>query len=95
LAEILDLSRQMVIRYEKSKGVHVIDVLARMAVELETRFKFKDLIITVERVSPRLRSIPTQLRLNFERPQTFHGAIISITPKEGQILISAKNPSLM
>lgn len=93
LAEMLDVSRQMVINYEKNKGVPVINVLAQMAVELETRFKIKDLIITVERVSPRLRSVPKQLRLDFEKAQTFSGAVISITPKEGQILISAKIPA--
>ena len=61
----------MIINYEKSKGVPAIDVLGQMAVELETRFKIKDLIITVERVSPRLRSVPKQLRLDFEKAQTF------------------------
>jgi transcriptional regulator with XRE-family HTH domain len=93
LAEMLDVSRQMVINYEKNNGVPAINVLAKMAVELETRFKIKDLIISVEQVSPRLRSVPKQLRLDFEKPQTFPGAVISITPKEGQILISAKIPA--
>jgi transcriptional regulator with XRE-family HTH domain len=93
LAKMLDISRQMVINYEKNKGVPAIDVLAQIAVELETRLRIKDLIITVERVSPRLRSVPKQLRLEFEKQQTFSGAVISITPKEGQILISAKIPA--
>jgi hypothetical protein len=87
------VSRQMIINYEKSKGVPAIDELGQMAVELETRFKIKDLIITVERVSPRLRSVPKQLRLDFEKAQTFELAVLSITPKEGQILISAKIPA--
>jgi transcriptional regulator with XRE-family HTH domain len=93
LAKLIKVSRQMVVNYEKCKGVPVIDVLARMAVELETRFKIKDLIIAVEQTSPRLRSVPKQLRLDFEKQQTFAGAVISITPKEGQILISAKIPA--
>jgi len=93
LAKMLDVSRQMVINYEKNNGVPTINVLAKMAVELETRFKIKDLIISVEQVSPRLRSVPKQLRLDFEKSQTFAGAVISITPKEGQILISAKIPA--
>jgi transcriptional regulator with XRE-family HTH domain len=93
LAKMLDISRQMVINYEKNKGVPTIDVLAQIAVELETRLKIKDLIVTVERVSPRLRSVPKQLRLEFEKPRTYPGAVISITPKEGQILISAKIPA--
>jgi transcriptional regulator with XRE-family HTH domain len=93
LADLIGVSRQMVVNYEKKKGVPVIDVLARIAVELETRFKIKDLIITVEQTSTRLRSVPKQLRLDFEKSQTFGGAVISITPKEGQILISAKIPA--
>ena len=68
---MLDVSRPMIVNYEKSQGVPAIDVLGQMAVELETRFKIKDLIITVERVSPRLRSVPKQLRLDFEKAQTF------------------------
>jgi transcriptional regulator with XRE-family HTH domain len=93
LAKMLGISRQMVINYEKNKGVPAINILAQMAVEFETRFKIKDLIISVEQVSPRLRSVPKQLRLDFEKSQTFQGAVISITPKEGQILISAKIPA--
>jgi transcriptional regulator with XRE-family HTH domain len=96
LADLIGVSRQMVVNYEKTKGipgVPVIDVLARIAVELETRFKIKDLIITVEQTSTRLRSVPKQLRLDFEKSQTFGGAVISITPREGQILISAKIPA--
>jgi DNA-binding XRE family transcriptional regulator len=93
LANLLDVSRQMIINYEKNKGVPTIEVLAQMAVELETRFKINDLIINVEQISPRLRSVPKQLRLDFEKSQTFLGAVISITPKEGQILISAKIPA--
>jgi len=83
----------MVINYEKNKGVPTIKTLAQMAVELDARFKINDLIISVEQVSPRLRSVPKQLRLDFEKSQTFPGAVISITPQEGQILISAKIPA--
>jgi transcriptional regulator with XRE-family HTH domain len=93
LAKLLNVSRQMVINYEKNKGVPAIDVLARMAVELDTRFKIKDLVIDVEQTSTRLRSVPKQLRLQFEKMQTFERAVISITPTEGQILISAKIPA--
>ena len=93
LAKMLSISRQMVIKYEKNKGVPTINVLAKMAVELDFRFKIKNLIVTVEQTSPRLRSLPKQLRLDFEKSQTFAGAVISITPREGQILISAKIPA--
>lgn len=93
LAKILGVSRQMIINYEKNKGVPTIETLARMAVELDKRFKINDMIIAVEQTSPRLRTVPKQLRLDFERCETFKGAIISITPTEGQILISAKIPA--
>ncbi len=93
LAKLLDVSRQMIINYEKNKGVPVVDVLAQMAVELEAKFKIKGLVITVERTSPRLRSVPKQLRLDFEKSLPFPGAVISIAPKDGQIFISAKIPA--
>ncbi len=93
LAKLLDVSRQMIINYEKNKGVPAVDVLAQMAVELEAKFKIKGLVIAVEPTSPRLRSVPKQLRLDFEKSLPFPGAIISITPKDGQIFISAKIPA--
>jgi transcriptional regulator with XRE-family HTH domain len=93
LAKILGVSRQMIINYEKNKGVPTIDILARMAVELDKGFKINDMVVTVEQASPRLRTVPKQLRLDFEKCETFRGAIISITPSEGQIVISAKIPA--
>jgi transcriptional regulator with XRE-family HTH domain len=92
LAELAHVTRQTIIKYE-SKGVPLIDVFARIAAELETRFKIKDLVISVEQISPRLRTAPKQLRLDFEKSQIFPRAVISITPKEGEILISAKIPA--
>jgi len=93
LADILDVSRTMISNYETNKGVPTIDVLAVMAVELETKFKIKGLQVIVEPPSSRLRSVPKQLRLDFEKSQPFPGAVISITPKGGQILITAKIPA--
>jgi len=93
LADLLDVSRTMISNYETNKGVPAIEVLAVMAVELETKFKVKGLQIIVEPTSPRLRSVPKQLRLDFEKSEPFPGAIISITPKGGQILITAKIPA--
>lgn len=93
LANHLGVSRQMVNKYEKNKGVPAIDVLARMAVLLEVRFKINHLIISAEETSPHLKTVPKQLRLDFEKSQTYPGAVICITPKEGQILISAKIPA--
>jgi transcriptional regulator with XRE-family HTH domain len=90
LAMAVKVSRQMIVNYEKCNGVPVIDVLARIAVELEIGFRINDLIIGVEQTSPRLRSVPKQLRLEFEKHQSFSGAVISIPHKECQILIIAK-----
>jgi len=92
LAKLVKTSRQTIIKYEK-EGVPFVEIFARMVAELETSFRIGDLIITVERMSPRLRTVPKQLRLDFEKSQTFSGAVISITPKEGQILINAKIPA--
>lgn len=92
LAKELGVSRQMVVNYEKTKNnaVPVIDVLARMSVVLEKRFRIKGLVVGVDQTSPRLRTVPKQLRLDFEKPEIYEQAVITITPKEGQILISAK-----
>jgi DNA-binding XRE family transcriptional regulator len=92
LADCVKTSRQTIIKYEK-EGVPFLEIFARIVAELETSFRVGDLIITVERISPRLKTVPKQLRLNFEKSQTFSGAVISITPKEGQILINAKIPA--
>jgi len=92
LAEAAKTSRQTINKYER-EGVPFVEIFARIAAELETSFRIGDLIITVERVSPRLKTVPKQLRFNYEKSQTFSGAVISITPKEGQILISAKIPA--
>jgi transcriptional regulator with XRE-family HTH domain len=92
LAEQTHVTRQTIIKYE-SEGVPLIDIFARIAAELEKPFRIKDLVITVERTSPRLRTVPKQLRLEFEKSQTFSNAVVSITPKEGQILINAKIPA--
>ncbi len=92
LAKLARTSRQTIIKYEK-EGVPFVEIFARIAAELETTFRIGDLIITVERISPRLRTVPKQLRLDFEKSQIFSNAVISITPKEGQILINAKIPA--
>lgn len=92
LAKELGVSRQMVINYEKTKNnaVPVVDVLARMSVVLEKRFRIRDLLVGVDQTSPRLRAVPKQLRLDFEKSEIYESAVITITPKEGQILINAK-----
>lgn len=93
LAGLVGVTRQMVINYEKNKGVPTIKTLAQIAVILEKSFRINDLIVRVEQNSPRLKSVPKQLRLEFDKSEIFQGAVISITPKDGQILISAKIPA--
>jgi DNA-binding XRE family transcriptional regulator len=92
LAHALGVSRQMVINYEKptNSSVPVVDVFAKMSVVLEKRFRIKGLLVGVDQTSSRLTTVPKQLRLDFEKSGTFDNAVITITPKEGQILIEAK-----
>jgi len=93
LAGRLDICRQMISRYEAGKDAPAIEVLAAMARTLDTVFRIQGVQIIVEGTSRSLRSMPKQLRLDFEKSQRFKGAVISITPSEGQILITAKIPA--
>jgi transcriptional regulator with XRE-family HTH domain len=93
LAHRLKVTRQMISRYETGRDVPVIDVLALMALELDTKFKVNGIEINVEASLPRLRAMPKQLRLDFEKAQEFRRAIISITPRDGEIFITAKIPA--
>ena len=52
LAKMLGISRQMVINYEKNKGVPAINVLAQIAVELEIRLRIKDIITSESESHP-------------------------------------------
>src|SRR5260221_9186976 len=85
LAHRLKVTRQMISRYETGRDVPVIDVLALMALELDTKFKVNGIEINVESSLPRLKTMPKQLRLEFEKAQEFRRAIISITPRDGEI----------
>jgi transcriptional regulator with XRE-family HTH domain len=93
LASRVHVSRPMISRYERGTDAPVINVLALLAIELDVKFEIPGIRIGFESISPRLRSMPKQLRIDFERPQLFPGAVISITPSEGQILITAKIPA--
>ena len=93
LAHRLKVTRQMISRYETGRDVPVIDVLALMALELDTKFKVNGIEINVEASLPRLKAMPKQLRLDFEKAQEFRRAIISITPRDGEIFITAKIPA--
>lgn len=93
LADRLKVSRQMVCRYEGGKDVPAFEVLAAIARTLETGFEVQGIQLVAEKTPQRLKSLPKQLRLDFEKAQHFRGAVISITPSEGQILITAKIPA--
>jgi transcriptional regulator with XRE-family HTH domain len=93
LAMRVHVSRPMISRYERGTDVPVVDVLASLAQELDVKFEIPGIRISFESTSPLLRSMPKQLRLDFEKSQLFPGAVISITPSEGQILITAKIPA--
>ncbi len=93
LAARVHVSRPMISRYERGTDTPVIDVLSLLAVELDIKFDMPGIRIGFESTSPRLKSMPKQLRLDFEKAQLFSGAVISITPSEGQILITAKIPA--
>jgi transcriptional regulator with XRE-family HTH domain len=93
LARRLKVSRQMVSRYETGQDVPAFEILASIARTLETGFQVQGLQLVAENPSQRLKSLPKQLRLDFEKAQQFRGAVISITPSEGQILITAKIPA--
>jgi transcriptional regulator with XRE-family HTH domain len=93
LARRLKISRQMVSRYERGKDVPAFEILASIARTLDTGFQVQGLQILAENTSQRLKSMPKQFRLDFEKSQQFRGAVINITPSEGQILITAKIPA--
>ncbi len=93
LARRLSVSRQMISRYETEDDVPAFEVLASMARVLNTGFRIEGLRVVLEATPQHLKSMPKQLRLDFERSQQFRGAVINITPSEGQIYITAKIPA--
>jgi hypothetical protein len=83
----------MISRYETEEDVPAFEVLASMARTLGTEFRIEGLHIILEATPHRLKSMPKQLRLDFEKSQQFRGAVINITPSEGQIFITARIPA--
>src|SRR5260370_42029930 len=78
LAKLARTSRQTIIKYEK-EGVPFVEIFARIAAELEATLRICHLIITVERIAPRLGTVPKPLRLDFEDSQTFSNDVIIIS----------------
>jgi transcriptional regulator with XRE-family HTH domain len=93
LAKHLNVSRQMVGRYEAGEDAPAVDVLVEIARILEIEFQVKGIVIRFEAGSKRPKLLHKQLKLEFEKPRRFDGAQIEITPSEGRILIKAEIPA--
>jgi len=93
LGSRIKVSRQMISKYEAGRVVPAFEILVSIARTLDVGFQVQGLQIINENASQRLKSLPKQLRLYYEKTQQFRGAVISITPTEGQILITAKIPA--
>jgi transcriptional regulator with XRE-family HTH domain len=93
LAHHLDLSRQMISRYEAGHDAPAIDVLVELARILDIEFQVKGILVKFERGSKGPRLLHKQLKLEFEKARRFDRAQIEITPSEGKILIKAEIPA--
>src|SRR6266436_6602511 len=93
LATQLDVSRQMLSRYEAGQAAPAVDVLVEIARALEIEFQVKGILVRFEQGSKRPKLLHKQLKLEFEKPRRFDGARIEITPSEGKILIKAEIPA--
>ena len=93
LAKHLDVSRQMVGRYEAGQDAPAVDVLVEIARILDVEFQVKGITLRCEPSSKRPKLLQKQLKLEFEKPRRFEGAKIEIMPSEGKILIKAEIPA--
>jgi transcriptional regulator with XRE-family HTH domain len=93
LAKQLNVSRQMIGRYEAGDDAPAVDVLVEIARILEIEFQVKGILVKFEQGSKRPKLVHKQLRLEFEKPRRFDRAQIEITPSEGKILIKAEIPA--
>lgn len=92
LANQLDVSRQMIGRYETGQDAPAIDVLVEIARMLEIEFQIRGMLVKLER-GGRPQPVRKQLKLEFEKRRRFDRAQIEITPTEGKILIKAEIPA--
>jgi hypothetical protein len=85
----------MISRYEVGRDVPTIEALAALSRTLDKDFEVKGFRIAVQQISSRLKlkAVPKQFHLDFEKARQFRHAIVNITPSEGQILITAKIPA--
>ena len=93
LAKQLNVSRQMIGRYEAGEDAPAVDVLVEIARILDISFNVKGIQLRFEAGSKRPKLLHKQFRLEFERPRRFDRAQIEITPTEGKILIRAEIPA--
>ncbi len=93
LASQLDVSRQMISRYEAGQDAPAVDVLVEMARILDIEFQVKGILVKFEQGSKRPKLLHRQFKLEFEKPRRFDRALIEITPSEGKILIKAEIPA--
>ncbi len=93
LATQLDVSRQMLSRYEAGQAAPAVDVLVEIARALEIEFQVKGILVRFEQSSRRPRLLHRQFKLEFEKPRKFERAQIEITPIEGKLIIKAEIPA--
>ncbi len=93
MANQLDLSRQMISRYESGHDAPAIDVLVELARILDIEFQVRGVLVRFERAHRGPRPLHKQLKLELEKPRRFDRAQIEITPTEGRILIKADIPA--
>lgn len=95
LAKKLNVSRQMVVRYEAGTDTPGFDVISLAAGILETEFQVLNIRVKAnpEQAHTLLRSVPKQLSFEFNKPRRFTNAVIKITPHRGRIIISADIPA--
>jgi transcriptional regulator with XRE-family HTH domain len=93
LAHQLDLSRQMIGRYEAGHDAPAVDVLAEIARILDIEFRVRGIVVKCEQGQQWPRVLRKQLKLDFEKAHRFQRAQIEITPSEGKILIKAEIPA--
>jgi transcriptional regulator with XRE-family HTH domain len=97
LARHLNVSRQMIIRYEAGSAAPGYDKLSLAASILAVEFEVLDLKITTRNENkstpPILQSMPKQLSFDYNRSRSFQNVVVKITPHKGRLLITADIPA--
>ena len=97
LARHLNVSRQMIIKYEAGSAAPRYDKLSLAASILDVEFEVLDLKIVAlgknRSTPPVLQSMPKQLSFDYNRSRSFQNAVVKITPHKGRLLITADIPA--